>query len=66
MVAIILSASAETKAAALKAGFRETTVLLRHNSVMSTKENKAKIEHELFKMNPYQFLVSDFWGRGVD
>jgi hypothetical protein len=62
MVAIILAASSETKKLALAAGFREETVLIRHNPVLSTDENKRLIERELFAMRPYQFLVSDFWG----
>jgi len=64
MVAIILAASETTKAAALKAGFREEPVLIRYNPVLSTAKNKATIERELFEMRPYQFLVSDFWGVG--
>ena len=62
MVAIILAASDKTKEEALKAGFCEETVLIRHNSGLSTEENRQKIESELFKMRPYQFLVSDYWG----
>lgn len=66
MVAIILAASKETKELALKAGFREKTVLIRSDPVLSSSENKEKIERELFEMRPYQFLVSDFLGAGPD
>jgi hypothetical protein len=62
MVAIILAASPEAKARAMKAGFREETVLIRNDPVQSTEENKKLIERELFALRPYQFLVSDFWG----
>lgn len=64
MIAIILAASDDVKAAAVRAGFREQTVLVRCDAVMSTPDNKAKIETELFAMGPFQFLVSDFWGAG--
>ena len=66
MVSIILAASPETKAEAIAAGFREATVLLRHNPVTSTEENKRKLESELFILRPAQFLVSDYWGVGAD
>jgi len=64
MVSIILAASKETKELALKAGFREATVLIRHEDVLSLSAIKEKIERELIEMRPYQFLVSDFWGAG--
>lgn len=62
MVSIILAASNETKAEAIKAGFRETIVLIRHNGVTSTEENQKKLEEEMRKMRPYQFLAADYWG----
>ena len=66
MVSVILACSEEVKAKALSAGFREQTVLVKHNACLSTEENKANLEHQLFEMQPYQFLVSDFWGMGYD
>lgn len=64
MVSIILSASDEAKARALKAGFREETVLIRFSGGLSTAANKQAIERELRRMLPNQFLVSDYWGVG--
>jgi hypothetical protein len=66
MVSIILVCNEKVKAEALANGFREETVLVRHNGCMSTEDNKQKLERELFKMRPYQFLVSDFWGAGEE
>lgn len=62
MVTIILESSEATKAAALKAGFREVTVLIKHDPISSTAENKSRLERECFEMRPYRFLVSDTWG----
>lgn len=66
MISIILSADGHTKQEALKLGFQEQTVLVRHEGGISSDENKRKIEGELFKLQPYQFLVSDFWGAGPE
>lgn len=66
MVSIILACSNEVKEKALASGFKEETVLIKHNSVSSTEENKSALEHDLFSMRPYQFLVSDFWGMGAE
>jgi hypothetical protein len=41
MVSVILACSEEVKAKALSAGFREETVLVKHNACLSTEENKA-------------------------
>ena len=65
MVSIILAIDAMRREVALKAGFKEETILIRHESGMSTKSNKEKIESDIMgKIKPYQFLVSDFWGLG--
>lgn len=66
MVSIILAANDETKAKAIAAGFRETTVLLRHDAVQSGDENRRKLEAEMKAMRPYQFLAADFWGMCPD
>jgi len=62
MICIILAASDDVKTKAKMAGFEEVTVLIRHNAVMSTEEEKRKLETEMFKLGPFQFLVSDYWG----
>ena len=66
MTSIILAASPLCKRNAIAAGFREEKVLIRHEIGCSTKANKERIESELFRLRPYQFLVSDFWGMGAD
>lgn len=66
MVSIILEANNETKAAAIAAGFREKTILIRHNGVESTEENRRKLESEMKVMGPYQFLAADYWGMCPD
>jgi hypothetical protein len=64
MIQISLCHSDECKAELLKLGFKEETVMLRHNGVQSTDENKKALERVFFVMQnkPYQFLVADFWG----
>lgn len=66
MISIILSASDEVKKEAIAAGFKEATVLIRHDPIESCDENKQKLEREIKKMQPHQFLVSDFWGMTIE
>ena len=66
MVSIILLANEDAKAKAIAAGFREKTVLIRHDPVQSTEANKRKLEDEMLSMRPYQFLAADYWGMCVD
>lgn len=66
MVSIILSASEEVKKAAKEKGFVERTVLVKHDAIESTKENKSRLESQLFELKPFQFLVSDYWGMRPD
>jgi hypothetical protein len=62
MVAIILACDEATKSEAFKAGFKEQTVLVKHEPCASTPENKSRVTIETKKLRPFQFLVSDFWG----
>lgn len=66
MISIILAASPEVEEKALAEGFRKETVLIRQEGGLSTPENKQQIESKLFKLRPFQFLVSDYWGMGPD
>lgn len=67
MVSIILAWSDEQKKKAVGMGFREQTVLLRFDPVMSTSKEKARLTRGIVRgIRPYQFLVADFWGMDPD
>ena len=67
MVSIILSAYDEAKKLALAAGFREETVLIRHEMVTGSKENEDEIVSEIINnIHPNQFLVANYWGACPD
>lgn len=67
MVSIILTANKECKERALKSGFKKIEVLLRYESCLSGKENENRIAGEIIReLKPFQVLVSDYWGMGVD
>jgi len=62
MISILIEYSEDIKEFAIKAGFAEKKVLVRFDGFQSTEENKEKLEAECRGLNPYQFLVGDFWG----
>lgn len=64
MIMIALAYDDECKKELEAKGFREEKLMVRHEPIQSTEENKAKLEHEFFAMRrkTFQFLVSDYWG----
>lgn len=67
MVTVILEYSQDCKELAEAKGFREKTILVKFDSgIQSTKENKERLESECRKLQPYQFIVDDYWGMCPD
>ena len=66
MISIILTASPEVMKRAQEGGFKLETVLIRHETGPSDQATKAKTEREIFKLQPFQFLVSNYWGMCPD
>jgi len=67
MISVILKYSAESKAVALADGFKEETVLVKWEPILTHESSKSKRESEVLrKIKPYQYFLGDFWGAGVD
>ncbi len=59
MVSVILACSEEVKAKALSAGFREETVLVKHNACLSTVEGKTHQKEMEKLMSDHTFFSTD-------
>lgn len=61
--AIIFIPQEDSEAEMEKLGFKKTTVWMK-----DAHFDKSKTEREIFNMKktPYQFVVTGYWGMGVD